>query len=64
MDSVIIKVLKKTNTFGLIGHKGVSSLLAFGLKKMNKIFNCLIMDALKSKPLSMEMKNQRLSSML
>ena len=42
MDFVIIKVLKKTNTFGLIGQKGVSSLLAFGLKKMNKMFNCLI----------------------
>ena len=42
MDSIIIKVLKKTNTFGIIGHKGVSSLLAFGLNKMNKMFNCLI----------------------
>ena len=42
MDSVIIKVLKKTNTFGLIGHKGVSSLSTFGLKNTNKMFNCLI----------------------
>ena len=63
MDSVIIKVLKEMNTFGLIGHKGVSSLLVFGLKKMNKMFNCLINNAMKSKPLSMEMKHQRLRSL-
>ena len=42
MDPVIIKVLMKTNTFGLISHKGVSSLLAFGLKKMKEMFDCLI----------------------
>ena len=42
MDPLIIKVLMKTNTFRLISHKGLSSLLAFGLKKMNKMFDCLI----------------------
>ena len=42
MDPIIIKVLMKTNTFGLIGHKGVSSLLPFGLKKMKEMFDCLI----------------------
>ena len=37
MDLIIIKLLMKTNTFGLIGHKRVSSLPYFGLKKINKI---------------------------
>ena len=32
----------KTNIFGLIGHKRVSSLLAFCLKKINKMFDYLI----------------------
>ena len=42
VDPVIVKVLMKTNAFGLIGDKGVSSLSAFGIEKMNKMFNCLI----------------------
>ena len=32
----------KTNTFGLIGHKRVSSLSTFCLKKINKMFDYLI----------------------
>ena len=64
MDPVIFKMLMKTNTFGLIGHKGVSSLLAFGLKKMNKIFDCLIDECHEiKKPLSMAMKHQMLRLM-
>ena len=42
MDLIIIKLLMKTNTFGLIGYKRVSSLSTFGLKKVNKMFDYLI----------------------
>ena len=64
LDPVIIKVLMKTNTFGLIGHKGVSSLLAFALKKMNEIFDCLIDGCHEiKKPLSMVMKHKMLRLM-
>ncbi|RVW73897.1 Disease resistance protein RPS2 [Vitis vinifera] len=42
IDPVIIKVLMKTNAFGLIGHKGVTSLSNFGIEKMNRMLDCLI----------------------